>query len=63
GGSRIGRPPRPSPEGAYALKGWREVGDLPFPNYRPERIVEFQNRLEYPSVDSAVARRPSGGRK
>jgi len=37
--------------------------ELPFPNYRPERIAEFENRLDYPPVDSAVARHPSGARK
>jgi len=46
-----------------AVKSWREAGDLPFPNYRPGRIAEFQNRLDYPPVDSAVARHPSGARK
>jgi hypothetical protein len=45
------------------VKTWREAGDLPFPNYPPGRIAEFQNRLDYPSVDSAVARRPPGGKK
>ncbi len=36
------------------VKGWRDKGDLPFPNYRPERIAEMRGRLEYPPLDSAV---------
>jgi len=36
------------------VKGWRDEGDLPFPNFRPERIAAIQGRLEYPSPDSAV---------
>jgi MscS family membrane protein len=39
------------------VKRWRETGELPFPNERPERIAEIQNRLDYPPADSAVARR------
>ena len=27
------------------------------------RVAEFQNRLDYPPVDSAMARHPSGARK
>jgi MscS family membrane protein len=42
------------------VKRWREAGDLPFPNDRPERITEFRNTLAYPSLDSALAPRPSG---
>ncbi|MGH7388087.1 MAG: mechanosensitive ion channel family protein [Candidatus Rokuibacteriota bacterium] len=37
------------------VKRWREAGDLPFPNWRPERIAEITNRLEYPPGDSALA--------
>jgi MscS family membrane protein len=36
------------------VKRWRDAGDLPFPNFRPERIAELHGRLEYPSSDSAV---------
>ncbi|MGH7334590.1 MAG: mechanosensitive ion channel family protein, partial [Candidatus Rokuibacteriota bacterium] len=39
---------------AATVKRWREEGDLPFPNFRPERIAEIQGQLEYPSSDSAV---------
>ena len=40
------------------VKRWREAGDLPFPNHRPERITEMQNTLDYPPLDSALGRRP-----
>jgi MscS family membrane protein len=40
------------------VKRWRDSGELPFPNDRPERIAEIQNRLAYPPTDSALARRP-----
>jgi MscS family membrane protein len=42
------------------VRRWRETGDLPFPNERPERIAEIQNRLQYPPTDSAPARPASG---
>jgi MscS family membrane protein len=35
---------------------WREERELPFPNFHPSRIAEFENRIEYPAADSAVAR-------
>ena len=43
---------------AATVKGWRDEGDLPFPNYRPERIAEMRGRLEYPPPDSAVRAAP-----
>ena len=41
-------------EATEIVKGWREQGELPFPNFPPEKIAEMDNKLEYPSVDSAV---------
>jgi MscS family membrane protein len=41
-----------------SVKRWREAGDLPFPDHRPERITEMQNTLDYPPLDSALGRRP-----
>jgi MscS family membrane protein len=35
------------------VREWREKGELPFPDFSPERIVEINNQLEYPSLDSA----------
>ena len=29
------------------VKRWRDAGDLPFPNFRPERIADSEGRLEY----------------
>ena len=42
---------------AEAVKTWREAGDLPFPNYPPERIAEFQNppRLPVGRLSGGVA--------
>jgi MscS family membrane protein len=37
-----------------AVKRWREARELPFPNFHPARISEFENRLEYPPPDSAL---------
>lgn len=42
-----------------AVRRWREGRDLPFPDFRPEQIAEMQNRLEYPSADSAARREGS----
>ncbi|WP_298832360.1 mechanosensitive ion channel family protein [uncultured Piscinibacter sp.] len=33
---------------------WRQERELPFPDFHPSRITEFENRLEYPAPDSAV---------
>jgi len=37
-----------------AVRQWREKGELPFPDFSPEMIVEIENRLEYPPPDSAI---------
>ncbi len=37
-----------------AVRRWREERELPFPNFHPARISEFENRLEYPPPDSAL---------
>lgn len=39
------------------VRGWREQKDLPFPDFPPERIAEFDNTLEYPPPESAVRNR------
>jgi len=36
---------------------WREERELPFPNFHPSQIAEFENRIEYPPTDSAIAGR------
>jgi MscS family membrane protein len=36
------------------VKRWREERELPFPNFHPAQIAEFNDRLEYPRPDSAV---------
>jgi MscS family membrane protein len=37
-----------------AVQRWRQKNDLPFPNFDPVRISEFENRIEYPPPDSAL---------
>ena len=39
-------------EAIGAVKRWREQNELPFPNYHPSRISEFENRIEYPPPGS-----------
>jgi len=39
-----------------AVKRWREEREVPFPNFRPERISEFANTLEYPPADSSLGK-------
>jgi MscS family membrane protein len=41
-------------EAIAAVNRWRDKRDLPFPNFRPERISEFDNTLEYPPADSGL---------
>jgi MscS family membrane protein len=36
------------------VRQWRAQGELPFPNFPPERIAEIVDTIEYPSPDSAV---------
>ena len=36
------------------VQRWREAQELPFPNFRPERIAEVENTLEYPPPESAL---------
>jgi MscS family membrane protein len=50
-------------EAMEIVKGWREQGELPFPNFAPERIAEMNNKLEYPSTDSAVRKGRQTDRK
>ena len=36
------------------VRQWREQGELPFPDFSPEKISEIDNKLEYPSPGSAL---------
>lgn len=45
-----------------AVRRWREQSELPFPDFRPSRISEFENRIEYPPPGSDV-RRPQPERR
>jgi MscS family membrane protein len=44
-----------------AVRRWRQEKELPFPNYHPVQISEFEDRIEYPSPDSALHK--SNGQK
>jgi MscS family membrane protein len=35
---------------------WRDKQELPFPNFRPERIAEFDSKLQYPPPESDLRR-------
>jgi MscS family membrane protein len=50
-------------EAIEIVKGWREQGELPFPNFAPERIAEMKNKLEYPSTESAMRKGRQTDRK
>ena len=41
-------------EATEIVERWREQGEMPFPNFAPEKIAEMDNKLEYPSTDSAL---------
>jgi MscS family membrane protein len=36
------------------VRQWRAQGELPFPDFAPDRIAEMDSRLEYPSPGSAL---------
>ena len=36
------------------VRQWREQGELPFPDFSPERISEMDGKVEYPPPDSAL---------
>jgi MscS family membrane protein len=50
-------------EAIEIVKGWREQGELPFPDFAPEKIAEMKNKLEYPSTESAVRKGRQTDRK
>jgi MscS family membrane protein len=41
------------------VREWREKGELPFPDFSPETIAKIDNRIEYPSPDSARGNKKS----
>ena len=52
-----------SQEAMEIVKGWREQGEMPFPNFAPGKIAEMGNKLEYPTIDSAVRKGRQTDRK
>lgn len=43
-------------EAIATVNRWREKRELPFPNFHPGQISEFENRLEYPPPESVLRR-------
>ena len=43
-------------EAIAQVSRWREQHELPFPNFHPSKVSEFQNKLDYPPPGSAVAK-------
>jgi len=41
-------------EAMEVVKTWREQGEMPFPNFAPGKIAEMDNKLDYPTPDSAL---------
>ncbi len=39
-------------EAADAVNMWRKQGKLPFPDFSPDNVAEFENKLEYPEPGS-----------
>lgn len=37
-----------------AVRGWRDRGELPFPNHAPEKVAQLDNTLEYPPKGSVL---------
>jgi hypothetical protein len=48
----IGLDETKSKEAAERVRTWREQGVLPFPDFMPDDIEKFENKLEYPEPGS-----------
>jgi MscS family membrane protein len=46
-----------SEESIETVNMWREQGTLPFPDFTPEDVAEFENKLEYPAPGSATRKK------
>ena len=44
-------------EATDAVNMWRKQGTLPFPDFTPEDVAEFENKLEYPAPGSATRKK------
>ncbi|HET6488661.1 MAG TPA: mechanosensitive ion channel family protein [Syntrophales bacterium] len=49
-----------SREAAEAVKKWRDEGELPFPDHRPERVSQLDGTLEYPPKGSVLRPKEEG---
>jgi len=41
-------------EAVDAVRAWREQGEVPFPDFSPERKASMRGAIEYPPRDSAL---------
>jgi hypothetical protein len=39
------------------VQKWREAGELPFPDHKPEDVSSFRDSLKYPGPDSALQKK------
>ena len=46
-------------EASTRVRQWRESGELPFPDFRPEQVGDMHDRIEYPPPGSSL--RTDGG--
>jgi MscS family membrane protein len=48
-------------EGAVTqVRQWRERGELPFPDFRPDQVGHLRDQIEYPPPGSSLRRDPDG---
>jgi MscS family membrane protein len=40
------------------VQKWRDAGELPFPDYKPEDVSSFRGAITYPPPDSALGKKP-----
>lgn len=45
---------RKAEEAVAQVRQWRERGELPFPDFRPEQVVDMRDRIEYPPPGSSL---------
>ena len=48
-------------EAVARVRQWRERGELPFPDFRPDQELPLHDRIEYPPPGSSLRGGPGGG--
>jgi MscS family membrane protein len=46
-----------SEEARETVRAWRKQGALPFPDFMPDDVAEFENKLEYPEPESVFRKK------